>query len=124
MLEIWKDIKGYDGYQVSNTGKVYSLKSKKILSQNLLNTYFGSRPGYYHVMLFVNGKKKNVLVHRLVAEAFIPNPENKPQVHHKDHNPHNNNANNLEWVTADEHAKHTTKSINFQARINSYNKKS
>lgn len=113
MVEIWKDAKGYEGlYKVSNTGKVFSCRSDRLLTQNLQNTYFGAQAGYYHVMLYINGKRKSVSVHRLVANTFIPNPENKPHVHHKDHNPHNNNVDNLEWITIEEHAKHTTKGKN------------
>lgn len=100
MNEIWKDVKGYEGlYKVSNTGKVFSCKSKQTLTQALTGTTFNTRPGYYRVMLYKGSSRKNVAVHRLVAETFIPNPENKPQVNHIDHNTHNNNVNNLEWVT-------------------------
>lgn len=99
MNEIWKDVKGYEGlYQVSNTGQVFSIRSKKFLKQG----HTGWGEGYAFVALCKNGMRKNKNVHRLVAEAFIPNPENKPEVNHIDHNPHNNNANNLEWVTHQE----------------------
>lgn len=95
MREIWKDIKGYEGhYKISNTGKVYSCKSDKILRPN--------EDRYYQVQLCKDGKTKAKRIHRLVAETFIPNPENKPQVNHIDHDTHNNNVNNLEWVTKDE----------------------
>ena len=95
MKEIWKDVVGYEGYyQVSNLGRVRSLISNKILSQ-----YQGNH-GYMCLRL---GKcdhvsKKLVLVHRLVAQAFIPNPNNLPQVGHKDESRTKNYADNLEWV--------------------------
>lgn len=93
MREIWKDIKGYEGlYKVSNTGKVFSCKSNKILSTN--------GQGYLQVQLRKDNASKAKRIHRLVAEAFIPNPENKPQINHIDHNPQNNNVENLEWVTS------------------------
>lgn len=98
MDEIWKDIKGYEGlYQVSNLGRVKSLgnlqnKKEKLLKTNICN-------GYYAVYLYKNSKKKICLCHRLVAEAFIPNPKNLPFVNHKDDNKLNNRMDNLEWRT-------------------------
>lgn len=98
MKEMWKDIPGYEGlYQVSNLGNIRSLKyaggnKVKLLKQATTN-------GYKQVQLSKNGKGKNHLVHRLVAIAFIPNPNNLPVVNHKDENPSNNNVDNLEWCT-------------------------
>lgn len=101
MIEIWKDINGYEGfYQVSNLGRVRSLDryvlnkfiKGKILSQRL-------KENYSIVHLCMNGTYKNKQVHRLVAEAFIPNTYNLPCVNHKDENPSNNNVENLEWCT-------------------------
>lgn len=94
--EIWKPVLGYEGlYEVSNTGKIRSLfRYKKELKQG--NT--GS--GYKHVQLFKNKKAKWKLVHRIVAEAFCEKIEGCNIVNHKDENPLNNNANNLEWCTA------------------------
>ena len=92
--EIWKDIKNYEGlYQVSNLGRVKSLYYNKIL-QNAVQ-----KDGYFQVSLSKNGIQKMYLVHRLVAEAFLPNPHNYPCVNHKDENPLNNNVENLEWCT-------------------------
>ena len=95
----WKDIPGYEGkYQVSNTGQVRSLNyggagKTKILKQNI------NRRGYCSVPLSKNGKCKKYSVHRLVAQAFIPNPNNYPVVNHKDENPANNAVWNLEYCT-------------------------
>ena len=87
-MEIWKDIKGYEGlYQVSNLGRVKS--SKKILSP--------SKTEYLKVSLSKNGAQNTHYIHRLVAQAFIDNKSNLPFVNHIDENKHNNNVNNLEW---------------------------
>lgn len=90
--EIWKDIEGYEGlYQVSNLGRVkraYILKPYK------------DKKGYLAVQLSKHNKVKRLFVHRLVAMAFIPNPNNLPQVNHKDRNTSNNHMGNLEWCDA------------------------
>lgn len=94
--EIWKDIKEYEGlYQVSNLGRIKSLKfgKEKILKP------INHTGGYLCVDLSKNNKRLYVKIHRLVAEAFIPNPENLLQVNHKDENKKNNCVDNLEWCT-------------------------
>ena len=101
-MEEWKDIEGYEGlYQVSNTGKVKSLHYRGTDKQEILTPINNS-----HNRLQINlyGREKSFpSIHVLVAQHFIPNPENKPIVHHIDHNPLNNNVNNLMWVTEEEH---------------------
>ena len=98
MEEIWKDIDGYDGeYQVSNLGNVRSLnymrrKETRELSKKNIK-------GYPYVILYKNTKIQRKRIHRLVAEAFIPNPNNLPEVNHKDENKANNRVDNLEWCT-------------------------
>ena len=96
MQEIWRDIKNYEGlYQVSNKGNVRSIKFNRILNMKLsLNN-----KGYYIIKFRKKGKQVAYLVHRLVAKAFIPNPNKYPCINHKDENPQNNNVNNLEWCT-------------------------
>lgn len=100
MEEIWKDIEGYEGfYQVSNFGNVKSLNFQgRGYQQNL--ALKKNCKGYYWVMLYKFGSKQPLLVHRLVANAFIQNPNNYKHVNHKDENPLNNNMENLEWCTA------------------------
>jgi len=113
MKEKWRNIEGYEGYyQVSNFGNVRSLERKvkhssgsiKIQSGKLLTK--SKSKGYERVLLSFLGKVKCFQVHRLVAETFIPNPHNNPQVNHIDMNKLNNHVDNLEWVTAKENIQH------------------
>ena len=97
----WKTIKDYeDLYMVSNTGLIKSLhwSKEKLLKQVIRSNNYQ----YYFVGLLKNGKRKYFAVHRLVASAFIPNPNNYEQVDHLDGNKLNNNVDNLEWVSAKE----------------------
>ena len=98
--EIWKDIEGYEGlYQVSNLGRVKSLARKtgnQYNKENILSKE-RTRKGYYRVQLTKNKEHKHYPIHRLVAIAFIPNPDNLPCVNHKDENKGNNCVYNLEW---------------------------
>lgn len=110
--EIWKDIPGYEGlYQASNLGKIKSLKKEKwnrftyISSPERILSQSNSR-GYSIVILTKGKKRKTIGTHRLVAQTFIPNPNNYPQVNHKDGNKQNNNVTNLEWCTASYNIKH------------------
>ena len=107
MIEVWKDIKGYEGlYQVSNLGKIRSrYKSNEYLN---LKTIKGQR-GYLRVTLVKNRNKTNKQIHRLVAETFIVNLENKTQVNHKNGNKMDNRVKNLEWCTPKENMIHAVK---------------
>ena len=91
-MMILKTIEGYENYQVSDTGIVINKKTGRVLKQR-------EKKGYMEVYIFNKGKRKMMLVHRLVAQAFIPNPNNYPQINHKDENSKNNNVDNLEWCT-------------------------
>lgn len=94
--ELWRDIKDYKGhYQVSNLSRVKSIKFGK---ERILKPVTNSS-GYLFVKLCKDGKAKAFTVHRLVAEAFLPNPHNYSCVNHKDENKQNNNVSNLEWCT-------------------------
>lgn len=96
MQEEWRDVVGYEGYyQVSNFGNIRSIRFNKIRQIRPAE----KSNGYFHVSLCVDRKSKICLVHRLVAKAFIENPNNYPSINHKDENKSNNNMNNLEWCT-------------------------
>ena len=96
-IEEWRDIPGFEGlYAVTSCGKVWSYKSKQFLKP------VDNGHGYLKVCLYKNGKSKQAYLHRLTAEAYIPNPDNLPQVNHKDENKTHNYINNLEWISAKE----------------------
>ena len=96
MSEVWKDINGYkELYQVSNWGRVKSLKFGK---ERILKPGINGK-GYFQVQLWKNNNSKNYVVHRLVAQAFIPNPDNLPCINHRDECKTNNNVENLEWCS-------------------------
>lgn len=101
--EIWKDIEGFNGiYQVSNHGRIFGGRFKKIMKQKL-------NKGYRMINLtYPNGIQKTFQVHRLVAQHFIENKENKPFINHIDENKENNKFENLEWVTPKENMEHGT----------------
>lgn len=107
--EIWKDMVGFEGrYQVSNHGRIRSILTNHGKYQEKLKK---ARPRsntckYLYVQLSVKDKPYHEAVHRAVAKAFIPNPENKPYVNHLDSDPYNNHAHNLEWCTNSENIKH------------------
>lgn len=96
MSEEWKDIPDYEGYQVSNMGNVRSLNYGQTGKVRVLKPV-KFKCGYLYVNLCKDGDRKHYRVHRLVAQAFLPNPDNLPQVNHRDENPSNNRVENLEW---------------------------
>ena len=128
-MEEWRDIDGYEGlYQVSSEGRVRSLDryvEKTLKNGNKYMSYLkgeikskiGHKNGYEPYALHKDGKLKAFLIHQLVAKAFIPNPNGYTVVHHKDHNVHNNNVDNLMWVDKTEHnVKHHMKQV-YQCTI-------
>lgn len=114
------EINGYENYLIHEDGTVYSKITKKFLKPHI-------RKGYYRVGLTKNKKQKNFSINRLVAEHYIPNPENKPEVDHIDDDPLNNNVNNLQWLTHQENIdkrKYPTNTgyryINYREKQNVY----
>ena len=108
--EIWRPIKGYEGlYEVSNLGRIKSLPRKQVIFHGKERIYYergeyifntgGQLSRYLTVTLKKDGTRRSVQIHRIVAQAFLPNPNNLPCVNHKDENTLNNAASNLEWCT-------------------------
>jgi len=98
MNEIWKDIPGYEGhYQISNKGNVRSFVNRLKSKPCIIRKPVPDRRGYLTVMLWKNNHNRCLKIHRLVAEVFLDNPMNLPQVNHKDEDKTNNNVENLEW---------------------------
>lgn len=120
MKEIWKDIKGYEGlYQISNLGNVKKIKNKKYninkkeVEEKEINKYISigkHKLGYKNVKLTdKNGIRKNLFLHRIIAEAFIENPNNFNIINHKDGDKSNNDINNLEWTSQKDNVNHAWK---------------
>lgn len=103
MGDMWSKIKGFPNYSVSDDGKVRNDRRGKPKALN-------KRPdGYLGVDLYGNGHRTTAKVHRLVGDAFLPNPDGLPQINHKDGNKYNNSVDNLEWVSAEDNMKHAVK---------------
>lgn len=125
-MEERKAVKGFEGlYEVDATGNIYSLLQTASRRKGILKQY-QNESGYLKVNLYdENGKCKKLYVHRVVATAFIPNPENKPNVNHKDVNVKNNDVSNLEWCTQSEnilYAVHLGRHVNNIAKWNARKK--
>ena len=126
-MEIWKPIKDYEGlYEVSSYGNVRSLDREVYQSNGTIGHYKGKllkceydNRGYKLFRLSKNNKSKKIFAHRLVPQAFIPNPFNKPFVNHIDETHNNNKVENLEWCTYKENMNHGT----IQARLSEMKKK-
>ena len=104
-MEIWKDIPGYEGlYQVSDCGRIKSLNYRRTKQECIMKPRVAH--GYQYVKLFKDKLRKLVKVHRLVAQVFIPNPDNKPEVNHINGIKTDNRAENLEWTTHSENQLH------------------
>lgn len=118
MLE-YKTIKGYENYLIGNNGEVYNKKTQH--SKRATSNHSGK--GYLYVDLYNLNKRKRIYIHRLVAEYFIPNPNNKPYINHKDGNSRNNNVDNLEWCTPLENVIHASKVIGTMQQYKKANEK-
>jgi hypothetical protein len=120
---MWKDIKGYEGlYVVNERGEIKALKRKVkkgnsyVTKPEVYLKLKENEKGYLKVRLSKNGKAKTYRVHRIVAEAFLENPNNYKEVNHIDENKTNNNVNNLEWCTREQNIEHSIKSGSFIIR--------
>lgn len=117
--EIWRPIVGYEGlYEVSSYGRVRSLDRYVKYSNGPIHLHKGmilnpekDKDGYLQVILYNNGKIHQIKIHRLVAQAFIPNPQDLPQVNHKDEVKTNNSVDNLEWCNAKYNANYGSRNI-------------
>lgn len=108
-VEVWKDIPEYEGrYKISNYGSVISVggNEKSYFRKSKKKSLIKTKGGYWSVSFCVDLKRRIFDVHRIVAKLFVPNPDNKPFVNHKDGNKLNNRANNLEWCTQQENIIH------------------
>ena len=108
-LEIYSPIEGFPNYLVTSHGRVLSLNYNRENKIRELKQRKNYKSKYCYVTLYKNGKATVIYVHRLVAQAFIPNPDNKPEVNHIDENKTNNQVSNLEWVTHKENINHGTR---------------
>ena len=112
-----KDIKNYEGlYAVTSCGKVYSYKNKIFLKPNPIKN------NYLQVTLYKNGIRKNFLVHRLVAEAYLPNPNNLSEVNHKNENKKDNYLNNLEWCDRINNCNYGSRNQKISKAVGQYTK--
>lgn len=122
-FEIWKEITDFPIYEVSNTGKLrmkdHYVKMfrgyKRLVKNHIIKTQLNNA-GYEIAHLHYNGKKRNTTIHRLVAETFIVNPNNYPEVNHKDENKLNNSVDNLEWCTHEYNVNYGTRNENISKR--------
>lgn len=109
IIEEWRPVPGYEGlYEASNTGKVASLNYNGTGARHELKPV-EAHHGYQRVRLYKDGKWKSVRVHRVIAETFIPNESNLPEINHIDENPANNAVTNLEWCTHKYNCNHGTR---------------
>jgi hypothetical protein len=120
LMELWKDVKGYEGcYQVSNLGNIRSLDRRVVnhqggttrICKGGLMTPFDNGHGYLVIALCKDNKRKNHYMHRLVADAFVENPDEKNIINHLDYNTKNNNAGNLEWCTQVENVRYSVEHL-------------
>ena len=111
MAEKWEMIKDADGYIVSDKGNVFSLKTRQLMAKS------DNVNGYKYVGLYVNGKRKNFYVHRLVAAAFVENPNGDKYVNHLDFDRANNAAQNLQWCTAKENVRYSAHKMRHRKNV-------
>lgn len=118
MQEVWKDVSGWEGkYRVSNLGRVMALNYRQVKGRTEIMSYSVNGHGYLSVIFTKNGAHKMYRVNRLVAEAFVPNPNNFPEVNHIDGDKKNNRADNLEWTDRKGNAKHASENGLYNSQV-------
>jgi hypothetical protein len=127
-MEIWKDVIGYEGiYQVSNLGRIKRISKNHLCNLRYQGEYYlkplDNGKGYLRMKLSNNGSSKRVMLHRIIAEAFINNPENKKVINHINGNKKDNRIENLEWCTQSYNCLHSVKMGTWGALKNNINKK-
>lgn len=110
-MEIWKDIENYDNYQASNLGNIKNIKTDKNLKQYKITN------GYLQVELWKNGKGKKMLVHKIIANTFLSNINNLPQINHKDENKQNNCVDNLEFCSSKYNSNYGTRNLRLSSPV-------
>ena len=133
-MEIWRDIKDFQNYQVSSQGRVRSVDHEtearirggvvRIHRKGMVLRPAEGHGGYLMITLCKEGKRYDKVIHRLVAESFLDNPENLPQVNHKDEDKHNNCAENLEWCSAEYNTNYGTRNERMAKAQTNHPKKS
>lgn len=130
VMEVWKKVEGFENYEISNLGRLKGLEvitkfgcGFKKYPERICN-FWHDKKGYEYYTFFVNGKNRHKLIHRLVAKAFILNPDNKPQVNHINGIKSDNRLENIEWCTAKENLEHAVlNGLNIKHGIHNYQSK-
>ena len=120
MEEIWKTIEDYPNYMISNMGQIKSLNFNRTGKEQIMKIYTDNKTGYNYVILCKENKKKRMSIHRLVAQAFIPNPDNKPCIDHINANRTDNRVENLRWVTHRENQHNHLSILNHSKAVLGY----
>lgn len=120
-IEIWKDVRDFEGiYQVSNLGRIKSLNYRNTGKPGIITPMHRNCDKYLRISLSKKGKKEYRYLHRIVAEAFIPNPYNFPEVNHLDTNPRNCRLDNLEWCTRQHNINYYKTRLNRSKKVDVY----
>lgn len=114
MFQLWMPVQGYEDYQISTEGNIISMKKQRYLKP------LSNGKGYLMIGLYKDGKRKAHKIHRLVAQAFIPNPDGLLEINHKDENKYNNTVSNLEWCDRRYNANYGTIKKRISDKLKSY----
>lgn len=123
-VEIWRPVRDFEGiYEVSNLGRIKSLNYRNSKKEQILKPMWRRCDNYLRIALSKKGKKEYRYLHRIVAEAFIPNPYNFPEVNHIDTNPRNCNVKNLHWCTHEQNVNHYLTRLHRSKKVYCFNPK-